>query len=118
MKVKVNHTPTPWAYSPNINVHAANDREIARTIVNCPDSPFYEAKWLEEAACNAEFIVRAVNSHEELLAACEDLLSDAEGYARTCGASDAAKRRIYGRCERARSAIAKAKKEDNHEGPH
>ena len=52
---------------------------------------------------------RLIAAAPELLEALEEVLADAEGYARTHGAGPSAAKRIRARCDRARAAIAKAK---------
>jgi hypothetical protein len=58
------HSPTPWTHQPGLLL-AADGHEVA-------------SLFAENFRGNSEFIVRAVNSHERLLAACkaaEDALS-------------------------------------------
>lgn len=61
-------TPTPW-----LQDGAAVYSDVG-TVAKCStaNSP-------AEAAANATFIVRACNSHAELLAACKEALTDYEG---------------------------------------
>lgn len=65
------HTPTPWKNCENA-IYGADRTPICDTMrvlnVDNNDSP-YEA--------NAEFIVRAVNSHEELVEALKIVLANA-----------------------------------------
>lgn len=64
------YTPGPWqikAGTDGIIRSSADDRWIAKTSVSDPTG------WDSDAA-NAEFIVRACNSHEDLLAACRAAL--------------------------------------------
>lgn len=70
------HTPTPWrtvAGYGGINVIGANEYGVAlvHQLVGL-NAPQTEA--------NAEFIVRAVNCHDELLAACKAALGSFEKY--------------------------------------
>lgn len=63
----MSHTPTPWrTYAGRAIVFDADGNYVAY----CGQSHFIET---EEQKANAEFIVRACNSHDELVAALEDL---------------------------------------------
>jgi hypothetical protein len=68
MKTKTHHTPTPWRYNPSQGL----DREIIRH--------FGEVVGKIEKREDAEFIVRAVNSHEALLEAAKEFMIDSECY--------------------------------------
>jgi len=67
------HTSTPWITSgelDDIQIHRGSDEKetyqrIAKVQGNDYDPPDYE-----KCKANAELIVRAVNSHDELLEAC------------------------------------------------
>lgn len=62
MTKKAQHTTTPWF----VNVWTTGRRTVeANTIVICEVHNTHEGN-----AANAEHIVRAVNCHEDLLAAC------------------------------------------------
>lgn len=72
MKTKTTHTPTPW------NVEGYFDANppygwpayrIKGQLLNCSIEPNESLR--EEVKANAAYIVRAVNSHEELLDACK-----------------------------------------------
>ena len=67
-----NHTPLPWAYG-NGAVWADCNGE--------GNSPKEVASYVEEA--DGEFIVRACNNHEELLAALDSMIEIASRYAPT-----------------------------------
>ena len=56
---KQNHTPTPWELGERGILNSTRDVYIAQTAFESPD---------------AEFIVRACNSHYELLEACKRAL--------------------------------------------
>ena len=62
------HTPTPWKI-----LKAINTPEVGDAIVDCNSSKNLIASYI--APSNAEFIVRAVNSHEALLGAAKIGLS-------------------------------------------
>lgn len=101
------HTPTPWGrrnagtpIGPSARHEiVAGKKVIART-----------AGLSEEDYANAKFIVRAVNSYDDLVKALSDCLKDAAGYARTHGAGEAAGRRIQARCDAAQAVLANATK--------
>ena len=63
--MKTEHTPTPWKYSLNVGPTKAliveNDGSTVIELLNRLRSSKFEA--------NVEFIVRAVNSHDEMLEA-------------------------------------------------
>ena len=69
-----NHTPTPWHYTdhvgPYLTVYA--DGAKGRPIVKLTE-PFY-CDGGGVARANAEFLCRAANSHEQLVAACRRLM--------------------------------------------
>ena len=99
------HQPTPWEWDAESGeVRAANGKIVARRLTGC--SP--------EASPNGAFITLACNSHDDLLAACSDLMNafwdmSPLEYAHSKGMnsmSDAEGERIK---DRARAAIAKAK---------
>lgn len=82
------HTPTPWHVDHHVHIKAENGWRVAS--VNVPSGSV--GSWGVNPSDNAHFIVRAVNCHEELLAALEQYAS---------GLTDT------GAC--ARAAIAKAR---------
>lgn len=68
------HTPTPWTFSEktlNVIVSEMNPRIIAKL-------DLHGASWKKEQTANAEFIVRAVNSHEILVKALEKIIKIVE----------------------------------------
>lgn len=70
MKTSAKHTPTPWEVKGNLNkIENAKGLTVCDLRSNTVD-----------ADADAEFIVRAVNSHEELLAVVRNLVTcmDAE----------------------------------------
>lgn len=115
---KAKHTPTPWRLSRYIGHEPKEDwpgRIIGNNGQDVFAGPFsfraLTGKTAKEAEANAEFIVRAVNCHEELLAACRAAVSAfaqadeesrprAENWAALRAASDTA-----------RAAIARAESE-------
>lgn len=63
MNTQAKHTPTPWYLLP------------ARTLVNIKGPGGWQIGQIPmDEKANAAFIVRAVNSHEELLEACKRFL--------------------------------------------
>lgn len=73
------HTPTPWTvdkvhFSGECHLHGPNGEEFALLYVSdgADDPEPYPAE------ANAAFIVKAVNNHDALVEALEDLISDAE----------------------------------------
>lgn len=117
----IRHTPLPWGiYIPSLPARTPNDRPgiegnlhgklmgFGTTSIvlfgsgdDMRDDGGVHGETLKEANANAEFIVRAVNCHYELL----DALKKVTDYADDC-ASD---REEYPLCiESARAAIAKA----------
>jgi hypothetical protein len=96
----VGHTPLPWGWMvEEQHFITSDDGRIANVL-----SPRYpgnaSGEAFEEGCANAELIVRAVNSHADLLAALEGLLADVDN-----PASDTEPESHM----RARAAIAKAK---------
>ena len=79
------HTPGPWSWNTDYN-----EDNVFSVWVEAPDVTHKttnicvaDCSWvelLEEAEANAEFIVRACNTHDELLAALEDVTYDLEAY--------------------------------------
>lgn len=68
------HTPTPWKVVTGLYGTTsiwADGEEMAI----CPINYDGARRPPEESTANAEFIVRAVNCHDELLAALEDILA-------------------------------------------
>lgn len=65
------HTPTPWAISSNgFNIYGPPDAEGQVTFV----ASIFRKPIQDIEDANAEFIVRACNAHDELLAACKATL--------------------------------------------
>lgn len=100
-------SPAPWRLDPVPGPDG--DRLIVTadglaTIAEVHDHSRYAADWPDgRAAANARLIAAA----PALLTALEDLLGDAEGYARTC-TDPAARVRVLRRADAARAAIAEA----------
>ena len=66
---RTTHTPTPWE-AVGFHVMHSGRRLIAEVWAPAmPDTPGFD----ERRKANAEYIVRAVNNHEALLAALEEL---------------------------------------------
>lgn len=79
--VETQHTPTPWELTPRrpgdkvIRISAGDSYGGVQIEVNCDDCD------TEIADANAEFIVRAVNSHAALVAALTRMLKAEGGFA-------------------------------------
>ena len=69
------HSPTPWDYDPESDFH--NDPSgIVYVDISAGDVPDSESRFAridkgKTAKADAAFIVRAVNAHDALVAACE-----------------------------------------------
>lgn len=97
------HTPTPWKFHtdrynnhmaiipPHNNVHGQFTSVALHTGYN------------EEAKANAALIVRAVNSHEELVSVCADFCKGCEN------GEQVGEKFFSALLDRARAALAKAK---------
>jgi hypothetical protein len=70
MMSNTKHTPTPWAAGGSVIEREGETIAQAFRMTGCP---------IDQPVVNAAFIVRAVNSHEQLVAALRDLLPDAIG---------------------------------------
>jgi hypothetical protein len=75
------HTPTPWklATGPRTCFHPGNELSIYHTVESDGETftPTIAEVWPSHdgtALADAEFIVRAVNNHDALVAACEAAL--------------------------------------------
>lgn len=97
-EVSPTHTPTPWRQS-EINPMYVLDDARGEIIAEC--QPHYVDKKSKE---NAAFIVRAVNAHDELLAA----LKKIREMVQQCNASNAVAVQEYLRSGNGAKAIAKA----------
>jgi hypothetical protein len=62
--MSLQHTPTPWGVD-GVYVERKGDERLV-TLANCSHSPRID---IPTAKANAEFIVRAVNAHDDLLSA-------------------------------------------------
>ena len=71
MSEQAKHTPTPWFYEPEGGMIFAGTKTDAIHVV---DIRGYGAGLPMDL--NAEFIVTACNSHDDLLEACKGLLND------------------------------------------
>ena len=79
------HTPTPWRTTkaqPNVICNEGGDKWIARALIG--DKSPRHIKDAEVAEANAEFIVKAVNSHATLVAALERTKIAIHGYIDRC----------------------------------
>ena len=84
--MKTTHTPTPWRYGLKVSKRPAWEKILSgpihvATVVQCDSSPIRvlndTPKSQAEAEANAAFIVRACNSHAQLVAALEKLIDHA-----------------------------------------
>jgi hypothetical protein len=98
------HTPTPWHSPGLLEIHDEQHRVIADCVGDEEVSP-------DECAANADFIVRAVNSHAELLTALEAAADDLECAIDTFKVGGLQFHNEAGTLKRVRAAIAKAKGE-------
>lgn len=94
---------TPWIYGPSVMVNDSNGEYCGFDIIE-PETDQHICTCEHES--DAKFIVRAVNSHADLIAACEAALERMEEYARETGSL-----MFEWECEQAKAAIAKAKGE-------
>ena len=99
------HTQTPWKMVPCrtcSSMGTENAHRCGRFQLACPPANDYEGRL---STADADFLLRAVNCHEELVAALEDFLAD----------WDSPNFRTYyideAHVEAARAALAKAKKD-------
>lgn len=76
------HTPTPWEVNPRhkLIVQVIDDEEYGRTIAECGYGSSLDA----DHEANAAFIVKAVNCHDDLVSALQnlidrDLIKDKDG---------------------------------------
>ena len=101
------HTPVPWRIQgrvyPTADLHIES-QELGLRVVDCVCGASDE-----ECCANAEFICRAVNSHDDLLAMCEELLPIHQCVVNALIDGQGAKHRAI--VERLRAEIAKAKGE-------
>jgi hypothetical protein len=68
-KMEAKHTPGPWKYEADDNVIIGGDGLIMTWQTRSIDVG------VAERDANAEFIVRACNSHDDLMAALEDMMA-------------------------------------------
>ena len=70
---KAGHTPTPW-YRQQYTIKSVGTPGLKIKIIETPKNEFGENTHgsFEE---NADFIIRAVHSHEALLKTCKDMMS-------------------------------------------
>ena len=102
--METKHTPTPWIHLEGGDGHfsiTGDGKEVAFTP---PDYPFVHAR------ANAAHIVRCVNSHDDLLAACQEASTRLQMCLKLCSL-DSTKDDVRAHIEICRSAIAAATKE-------
>ena len=69
------HTPTPWIQNgPTIEANKKPAAIIGRAIFECFTIKHYYGIGDEEGTANAEFIVRAVNAHDQMVAILKSIL--------------------------------------------
>jgi hypothetical protein len=118
------HTPTPWVVEKNsVNAENGSVVSIAECGLSAPGQSWSGTDYStrEHQAANAEFIVRACNSHDQLVAALKAALATIEDYvtyehngdpwtedARAMGEMDIDDYSTDGRLEAARAALAAA----------
>ena len=112
MKNETKHTETPWNYKapgfPTVFAEALNGWVVADCGVISSISDYSTCR------ANAEFIVRACNSHDELLEALEALVSHVLEYERVNHLHpNPGRKYCWDDTERAIAAIQKAKGDDN-----
>ncbi len=75
MKKKIEHTPTPWKYGekPAIDYMVGANRES----VGYLEAPKGSDSLTAQAKANKDFILRAVNAHEELVKALRSVIQEA-----------------------------------------
>ena len=76
-ETRVEHTPTPWRAS-KASVFAGETTIAPLVFAGVGEDEPYTGRHLQLAYANAEFIVRAVNAHDDLVAAleCRDIDPD------------------------------------------
>jgi len=96
------HTPTPWVYMSTKGIYLGCDEN--QKMAYAIESPSGNSWVLQlDREANAEFIVRAVNAHDELLRACNALV-ECQGEK----APTAFNMKFDSAVQKARDAIAKA----------
>jgi len=83
------HTPGPWVairqrgiYKGNYNIGRLEDQgngPLLTFVIVLGPNDFCPPRYGRSAEANAEFIVRACNTHNDLLTACEALLAGIQG---------------------------------------
>ena len=79
MMNETKHTPVPWKVYGNPGEWPGIDSDTISVVIYGEDGDFergIRGESHEEAFANAQFIVRAVNAHYDLLAACETLWAE------------------------------------------
>lgn len=77
IKQKVEHTPTPWKTDGYI-INANSLNEFGNFVILSMPHRDENIKAVKENEANAAFIVKAVNSHYELVSALKDMIDDIE----------------------------------------
>lgn len=109
---KKTHTPLPWEQDGNLICHIDTCFVVCEMTYDENYEPISNGtfQW-DKAMANAAFIVKAVNAHDELLAACNVALSRLDHNCRDCGIPCDGSHPMCGGCVpevALRSAIKKA----------
>lgn len=88
------HTPGPWRVDPKAITRVVAGANDTVAVTGC------QSDLIDEWPPNAEFIVRACNAHDEMLAALQELLE--------CADAECVSGSSHEPIERARAVIAKA----------
>lgn len=117
--MKTKHTPTPWIWKKAIKLDSEGGTWFQTLIEKADyDDPEYngggaillhEAQWKIKKA-NAEFIVKACNSHDELVAEVEGFRKVVENQIKH-RAEGAVKNALIAKLKRIESVLSKARKE-------
>ncbi len=100
MATKTTHTPLPWEVGERIGDGSPVVTYQARDIATVEN-------YYGDGEANAELIVRAVNAHDDLLAACKALMKQIEDH----DPAGCIEGKPYDRLAQARAAIRKAEAE-------
>ena len=103
------HTPTPWSIGHSMERNYIYGGGSHLACIGSRENGFFihDDGSLNESEANAAFIVRAVNSHDDLLEALEETVRVAVVFA-NCEAAEARGGKIPPWLVKARAAIAKA----------
>ena len=103
--MKTKHTPLPWHFQDEyIRADSENMDDSGNVVADVYCKPSTTHAEIMEA--NAAFIVRACNSHDELVAALESMMPERIGYGQSMSID-----MYLNAVDKARAALAKAKGE-------